>query len=250
MTRHLILSPHLDDAVLSLGAAIHHWSQAGEAVLVVTVCAGSPNLPRYSRFARELHTRWGLSGEAAVAQRRREDRHALERLGARARYLKELDAIYRAGPDGRWLYPSGDAIFGPLHHLERGVHDGLARRLRALARRWGADVVYAPLTIGDHVDHVRVRAAAEAADLPLAYYEDFPYAIREARTPDWRGRAVGLTRGPLLRCTPTDLAAKQTSILTYASQIDSLWPSLTAFEQDLKAFHRHGAHLGEWLWAR
>lgn len=245
--RHLVLSPHLDDAALSLGAAIHRWTRSGDDVLVVNVCAGSPNLARYSRFANELHKRWGLSAHEAVAQRRREDRRALALLGARGRYLSELDAIYRSGNGGRWLYPSGEAIFGPLHREERTLDDGLARRLQTLALQWPADRVYAPLSIGDHVDHVRVRAAAEATGLPLAYYEDYPYAGREPRTDDWRGRAMSLTRRSL-RCARIDLAAKRTAIVAYVSQISSLWPSLAEFDRDLEAFHRHGAQLGEWLW--
>lgn len=245
--RHLVLSPHLDDAALSLGAAIHHWSRSGDDVLVVNVCAGSPDLARYSRFATELHKRWGLSAHEAVAQRRREDRRALALLGARGRYLPELDAIYRAGKGGRWLYPSGEAIFGQLHREERALDDALAHRLRTLALQWSADRVYAPLSIGDHVDHVRVRAAAEAADLQLAYYEDYPYASREPHTDDWRGRATGLTRRSL-RCAQIDLAAKRSAIVAYVSQISSLWPSLADFDQDLTTFHKHGAHLGEWLW--
>lgn len=246
--KRLILSPHLDDAVLSLGAAIHHWSRAGDDVLVVNVCAGSPDLPRYSRFARELHTRWGYSADRAVALRRREDRAALKLVGAPGRYLGELDAPYRSGGNGRWLYPTVDAIFGPVHPSEQRPDDSLARRLRALARRWGADRVYAPLGIGNHVDHVRVRLAAEHAALPLAYYEDTPYAMRETRTPDWLGRASGLRRN-LVACSRLDLAAKRAGILAYLSQVSSLWPSTEAFDQDLRSFHRHGNRLGEWIWA-
>ena len=125
--------------------------------------------------------------------------------------------------------------------------DTLARRLRNLARRWGADQVYAPLTIGDHVDHVRVRAAAEATGLPLRYYEDYPYAIREKRTPDWRGRAEGLSP-KLLRCARQDLIAKRSAILTYVSQITSLWSTSAAFEIDFVAFHGHDHRIGEWIW--
>lgn len=245
---HLILSPHLDDAVLSLGAAIHRWTRIGDDVFVVTICAGNPALSHYSRFARELHMRWGVTAEAAVGARRREDRQALAVVGAKPIYLNELDAIYRMGPGGRWLYPSGEAIFGPLHKHEVGGGQDLTRRLRALARRRQIDRLYAPLTIGDHVDHVRVRAAAESTGLPLQYYEDFPYAIREKRTPDWRGRAAGLTRR-LARCAGRDLEAKREAILTYASQISSLWPSPASFEADFGTFHRSDKGLGEWIWS-
>ena len=246
---HLILSPHLDDAALSLGAAIHRWTRLGDSVFVVTICAGNPALPRYSRFAHELHRRWGVTAEEAVGARRREDRRALTSLGAQPLYLNELDAIYRLGPGGRWLYPSGEAIFGPLHQHEVGGGQVLTRQLRALAKRRQIDRVYAPLTIGDHVDHVRVRAAAESSGLELQYYEDFPYAIRENRTPDWRGRAAGLTPRRM-RCTAQDLEAKRQAILTYVSQISSLWPSSAAFEADFEAFHRSEKGPGEWIWSR
>ena len=39
MLKHVYLSPHLDDAVLSCGGAIHRAGAAGEAVLVITVFA-------------------------------------------------------------------------------------------------------------------------------------------------------------------------------------------------------------------
>lgn len=245
--KHLILSPHLDDAALSLGAAIHRWTRLGDTVCVVTVCAGNPALHHFSQFARELHTRWGVTAEAAVGARRREDRRALKSLGAQPLYLNEMDAIYRMGPGRKWLYPSGDAIFGPLHKREVGGGQALTRRIRTLMERLRIDRVYAPLTIGDHVDHVRVRAAAESAGLPLQYYEDFPYAIRENRTADWRGRAFGLTPHRL-RCTTQDLQAKRLAILAYASQISSLWPTLSAFEADFEDFHHSEKGPGEWIW--
>ena len=57
MLTHVYLSPHLDDAVLSCGGMIHRQAQAGERVVVVTVCAGDPPPGPLSDFARSLHER-------------------------------------------------------------------------------------------------------------------------------------------------------------------------------------------------
>src|SRR5689334_12434287 len=78
---HVYLSPHLDDAALSCGGMIHQQTQAGERVVVVTLCAGGPPAGALSDFAQSLHTRWQTPVEA-VAVRRAEDLAALKVLGA------------------------------------------------------------------------------------------------------------------------------------------------------------------------
>ena len=66
---HIVLSPHLDDAVLSLGGTIHHHVQAGERVLVATLFAASPAADAFNEYTRELKERWG-GAEDPVAVRR------------------------------------------------------------------------------------------------------------------------------------------------------------------------------------
>ncbi len=46
--RHIVLSPHLDDAALSCGGFIARMTAAGERVLVVNVCSGIPSAQRGS----------------------------------------------------------------------------------------------------------------------------------------------------------------------------------------------------------
>src|SRR5581483_8324878 len=68
----LVLSPHLDDAVLGCGA----WIAAHAGVRVLTVFAGAP------------------SAAAGIAARRAEDRAALELLGAEPEWLDWCDDQY------------------------------------------------------------------------------------------------------------------------------------------------------------
>ena len=57
--RHVYLAPHYDDAALSCGGMIHHQAQAGQPVLVVTVCAAPPDsTERLSPLAEIQHRQW------------------------------------------------------------------------------------------------------------------------------------------------------------------------------------------------
>jgi len=88
----LVVSPHLDDAVLSCGELI---DQCRDAV-VVTVFAGIP--PQ-----ADEQTEWDaasgfLTAAQALAWRRDEDRAALALLGARPLWLEFCDSQYRVPP--------------------------------------------------------------------------------------------------------------------------------------------------------
>lgn len=245
---HIYISPHLDDAALSCGGAIASQVAAGEPALVVTLLAGDAPDPQspdaalsgsLSPFAVELHARWGL-GAAPMAGRRAEDRLALEALGASALHLPFLDAIYRTGPDGRPLYPSREAIFGPLHLSEERLVDELAQALAALPP---AARVYAPLGVGGHVDHILARLAVERwhpAQTGLWYYEEYPYA----EAPEQTARALGgrAWREHLVPLTAADLQAKVEAIARYTSQINSLFADVADMRDRVRAQAARVAH--------
>ena len=83
--QHVYLSPHYDDAALSCGGSIHQQVQAGELVLVITICAAPPetNEP-FSPYAQAMHRVWGDPLDV-VATRQAEDQAAnnpdIKRLG-------------------------------------------------------------------------------------------------------------------------------------------------------------------------
>ena len=220
--QHVILSPHLDDAPLSCGGAIHHWAQAGEPVLVVTCMAGDPPAGPLSDFAEFQHRNWELDAQEAYAARRAEERKALRILGATYRHLNFLDCIYRG--DGKQFFYHSDAdIFGAVHPADRGLVEDLMVAFRDLSGLTPATRVYAPLGIGNHVDHQLLRSAAQAwRGNRVLFYEDYPYAERGVS-------AVGYS--PVL--TPlqeADLAAKVAAIDCYRSQISTLFGDRTSME--------------------
>lgn len=148
----LVLSPHLDDAVLSTWSVI-----AGpHEVVVLNVFAGVPEqdfVPRWDRLA-------GADDSTSHMEARlSEDRAALALAGRSAIYLPLLERHYRNGdPDG----------------------EQVATALRGAVP--AASLLFAPAGIGGHEDHVLVRDLAielsRRIRLPLCLYAELPYAAR------------------------------------------------------------------------
>ena len=238
----IYLSPHFDDAVLSCGGQIFLRTRAAQTVLVVTVMGAPPPAEPASPFARELHAAWDAAGHPA-AERRREEAAACARLGADHTACDFTDAVYRAAPAERALYPSRASITGPLHPADEALSASLADRFRALPP---ADFVAGPLGAGRHVDHRLVRRAAEEAfGGRLVCYEDFPYAKR------WLAM-VGLARprrrwrAEVVALPPEAIAARCEAIEAYASQRGMLFRDRADIDRRVGAYVRRRG--GERLW--
>lgn len=246
--RWIYLSPHFDDVVLSCGGMAWEQVRTGLPVEIWTICAGLPPAGEpVSAFAQSLHYRWQTGPEASLV-RRQEDEAAARVLGAQPVYYHLPDCIYRRLPDGAYLVNGEDDLWQPLHPQEAGVAAALAAWLKA--RLAPDDWLVSPMTLGSHVDHHLVRAAAEAAAAAagcrLAYYADYPYAVREPDSlhamlqPDWQAR-----------CQPvsTDgLAGWQAAIAQHVSQISTFWNGLDEMRAALKAYWQAGG--GTCLWER
>jgi LmbE family N-acetylglucosaminyl deacetylase len=251
---HVYLSPHLDDAALSCGGLIHRQAQAGEPVLVVSLCAGFPPPGRLSPFAESLHARWRIAAGEAVSTRRAEDQAALQTLGAAAVHLDVPDCIYRPNPEtGEALYASEESLWGPVHASEASRVEAAAAAVGEVLQRLPLRRFYAPLALGHHVDHQLARQVAERLGGVWAYYEDYPYADREANlSPNSKitGReTAGLVAVPA-PISEADLAAKCRAVAAYASQISTFWGSASQIEPSLRAYAEHTGNrqLAERLW--
>jgi LmbE family N-acetylglucosaminyl deacetylase len=242
----LYLSPHLDDAALSCGGQIHQQTAAGRPVLILTITAGDPPAVPPSEFAQQLHHRWQLAGEV-VAGRRAEDIAACRRLGADYLHWDIPDCIYRVDPTtGAALYPSVEAIFGPVHPAEAPLVSALARRMAALPP---CGRVIAPLAVGRHVDHQLVRAAAEQwQGGSLYYYEDYPYVQRPGALEEAPAFSPAGWRATLIPLSPADLQAKYEAITCFASQLSTFFADPADLQRQVGGYAALVG--GERLWQR
>jgi LmbE family N-acetylglucosaminyl deacetylase len=130
--RIAVLSPHLDDGVLSLGAAIAEWSSSGSEVSVITVLAGDPGSTLPARPWDEA-SGFRTAGEASRV-RREEDRRACTIVGASPVWLPFGAARDAPGAEGDEIWSAiadaargADAILVPGFPLTYSEHEWLAR---------------------------------------------------------------------------------------------------------------------------
>ena len=169
-----VLSPHLDDAVLSLW---HVLSVRRHDVRVVNVFAGVPDPERDLGGDCWWDRLTGAEDSARrMHERRSEDRVALTIAGATAVDLDLLEGQYHREPQP--LEPV-------VSHLAEAVSEGTR--------------LLAPAALDGHRSHRLVRAAAlalrEASGRPVTLYADVPHATRYG----WPHWVTGAPAGPRLR---------------------------------------------------
>ena len=247
---HVVLSPHLDDAVLSCGGMLAQLHRNAVSAVVVSIFAGLvANNEPLSPFAAAMHQVWGAP-EKTVALRRAEDRAALAYLGLEAHWLSFKDAIYRGKPEhGEWFYTDNTELFGAIHPSEQDLPQAIAASLRDFLRRQQLFnkplAFYVPLAIGNHVDHQLTRAAAKYLVRPgdtVLFYEDYPYA---QWNPADKARAMAETAKlwggdgwepyPVI-LTEDDLQQKLAAIAEYQSQLGMLFGDEAEMRQQVRIF--------------
>jgi GlcNAc-PI de-N-acetylase len=138
----LVVSPHLDDAVLSVGAALALRARAGTDVVIATVCS---SVERPSRLA--------------------EDAAAARLIGAHTVHLGILDAPLRG--------------VGPKELCEMDDDDALTAEVARALWPWASSAaeLWGPLGVGRHIDHRATHRALASLGCTM-FYEDRPYARR------------------------------------------------------------------------
>ena len=179
--RIVVVSPHFDDGVLSLGASIAAWSRAGATVVLLTVFGCDPDSTAPSG-GWDRRGGFGTEGESARA-RREEDRLACAVLGASpvplpfgsVDYERHGDdaavqeAVTRRADDARPRASSGITALPPGSRMARSV-----------ARRRSSTSLSRALR----------RAALHAPDLPRA-----ASARHGAAGAWWGARVAPVSRG-------------------------------------------------------
>jgi LmbE family N-acetylglucosaminyl deacetylase len=232
-TPSLFLSPHLDDAVLSCGALIHAIAPRSPTT-VATVFTEAAS-PPHTRAARSFLSQCRTDGAAELfADRRREDHEVLDALGARYEHMAFPDALFRSRdlhlptsltqrcPELIHRYPTYrfDIAKGRISRGDSPLIDRLAMEVDRLLRLTEAKLLFCPIGVGQHVDHLIVRTVGERFLDRVVFYADFPYTelsapdpkfIKKHKLHDWSWSH--------------DTVLKQRMIRGYRTQVDALFPS-------------------------
>lgn len=148
----VVVSPHLDDAVLSVGATMNSLVRRGIEVALVTIFAGNieqQGVASYWDAGRGVRDK-----QAVLAARRREDAAAASVLGVQPFWLQNDDSAYVSPrePETIWAALSGHLV-------------GAAA---VLVPGW-------PLTHADHRFATNLVVGRAPSDLPVLFYTEMPY---------------------------------------------------------------------------
>jgi LmbE family N-acetylglucosaminyl deacetylase len=198
----LVLSPHLDDGVLSLGGFIATAVVAGADVRIVTIFGGDPDSTA-SAGNWDSQSGFSTAGEA-TRSRREEDRRACERLGAATEWLPFLDKEYGAPPDGDEVWDRlaahvqrADLVFTPGRPLIHPDHDWVASLVSQRMVDWSKVVFYAELPY--HVFPERgLPGERKTTDHALSREWTAPRLSYRARESKWRSTAAYASQLPWL----------------------------------------------------
>ena len=218
----LVLSPHFDDAALSIGGALA--ARAFPDPVCIYTIFGISNYTS-GRF----HAGW----RRVTNLRRCEDRRYAALVGATCAFAEFQEAGLRIGSDFQSLfrcrgnpYPSKPA--------------GFDRALREIVLEYRPWLLVCPLGIGDHWDHLLVYRAVRkmrlSFRLPVLFYEDLPYA--EHLGPRGVERAIASLGRRFHSITiPIDLDTKCAGLTCYASQLGDV---------DVQRVRKYASDLAKW----
>lgn len=200
--RVVVVSPHLDDGVLSLGAAMASWARQGARVELLTIFACDPASEAQTR-GWDARAGFGTEGKAARA-RREEDQRACAIVGAVPVWLP----------------------FGSVDYERHGDEEAVRAAVESALDN--ADAVLLPGSPLSHPDHEwLVRALVGRVPFrSLGLYAEQPYAHRAASEPKttvWLEDALGTTiRFEHVAAGRRDRLAKWRAIRKYRSQLPLL----------------------------
>lgn len=162
-----ILSPHLDDAVLSLGEHIINWKKQGKKIVVITVFTKfrtKKNIPEYSlNYIKQ-------SGFESVRDfenfRVKEDIRAMRAMKVEYEHWGFIDAGFRS------VYPTRNKLLsGKINKID----NQLVKKINNKINKITADLILLPFGVGKHVDHMIIKKAGQNLEKNILYYLESPY---------------------------------------------------------------------------
>lgn len=180
-----VLSPHLDDAILSAGSLL--YSLRGKAnINVINVFTKAHAGPYTFSAKKYLKSTGFINAEELYMSREKEDLRAMSQINAKSTNLGIVDGIFRKKKNKIFL----DSIVPELGHIyptyrfhvsksvskDDYAPSQLINRLKKIINQDA--LVLVPLGVGNHVDHVIVRKVCEKLFSNIIYYADFPYSLK------------------------------------------------------------------------
>ncbi len=217
-----IISPHLDDAVLSMADHILRWKELGKNVDIITVFS-SFNTPILSSQAQHFLRKAGTQDVRTYEHlRKREDLLACSQVCdvQHNTHLDFVDAAFRTS-HSQVLYPTRAMLFSGQCKDNDAFIKSLIKSMRTIIKSY--QQIYIPAGIGNHIDHILVRDAVLKTAHPTRYgmYIEYPYAL------SWKNWSLWdiVTYITHTKSVSAPTLQKRKALSYYKSQLPLLFPT-------------------------
>ena len=239
--KHVFVSPHMDDAVLSAGDYILELKRKGQKVFVVTVFTEFGKEPISLRNRKYLYNSGFLNLRRFSNQRKEEDKEAMKKLGVEYFHLGIIDGTFRKREDAsllanalaylgigkKFIYPTRKALFsGKISPLDKPLLQKIYLKLKERTNKSG--ILYCPLGIGNHADHLIIREVVSCFPNQKYYWLDQPYI-------SWKGRQkqLELLQNKFRKSFVVEKNPQKKEVVKcYSSQVNGLFPDGIKFKKE------------------
>ncbi len=228
------ISPHLDDAVFSAGGLIRLLSEQTSVTVINVFTKGGEKPYTLSTRAFLRQCRY-TSFSKLLEDRIQEDKYVLSSIRVKVVNLKHEDALVRKKqyrspfftiiaqilPEVIHRYPLYriHTISGKVSTDDNELQNTLTKQLTKLIDTSKPHIIFCPIGIGKHVDHVIVRDVCTKAFANVIYWADYPYNIRDEIDPMFAKQ-----QNISLLGINYQVLSKKELILGYKSQIKPVFP--------------------------
>ena len=203
--RILIISPHMDDAFLSLGGLISGYSTAID-FQIIAIFGNDP----WCTF----HDRFRLQKRHLNALRKREDKFSAWMCNCRIQIWDFVSSPQR----GHQIW---NGEYDPI--LDDDVKQKILNKIESFITKNKIDVVLWPLGVGGHTDHRLVssipRELTSKHLCKFSFYEDLPYSAFDFHWQTWPPSNVMSSMTPFYIPIETSLNYKRHILDVYRSQL-------------------------------
>lgn len=184
------ISPHFDDAVFSSGAIMRYLSRYTKIVVVNVFTRGGKK--PYTLSANTYLKQCGYNdAQKLFVDREAEDAKVFTNLADTVINLGFVDALYRKKPEEdllskvfgniaelKVLYPTYrfHIVSGNVAKKDVETIVQIKKKLSEIVTT-NNSVVFCPLGVGNHIDHVITKIASEKLATQIIYWSDFPYNL-------------------------------------------------------------------------
>lgn len=198
-------------------------------LIVINVFTSPGSLPSTLSARSYLHQCGMADPQQLYSVRLQEDSQVLAGLQIKPVNLGLIEALWRTRPGAaRTLFPELSAVYptyrwhiirGRISPYDRNTRSILASQLSSLIPK--RSLVFVPLGIGNHVDHLLVRNTVRDLHLEsTVYWADYPYLYRDL--PDRTFISENHLQPEIYQF---DLLSKQQLMSGYRSQTSAVFPN-------------------------